>query len=234
MTDPNSPILPAESAPTGPSSQPAALTAPPGTALQIAQMLAAGTIDTAQAGKLSKAGNLSTLEVARALNVLRAAGEPQESDGRSPEVRELDAQFPPAKESDYIIRYYTPGQEPPVMPKEVQAFDSKARGWMADAGLTRDLGNSLVTTLSKAIQQTHTMTDEQRESYKEQENEKLRTLFGGQDKLDAALEPARQMIHELDQKRPGLKEFVRAHGDHALFVAQLIQTARLYAKRKGP
>ncbi len=73
---------------------------------------------------------------------------------------------------------------------------------------------------------------EQRETYKDQENEKLRTVFGGQDKLNEALEPARQMIHEVEQKRPGLKEFVRAHGDEALFVAQLIQAARIYHARR--
>jgi hypothetical protein len=40
------------------------------------------------------------------------------------------------------------------------------------------------------------------------------------------------MIHELDQRRPGLKEFVRAHGDNALFVAQLVQVTRVYHTRK--
>jgi hypothetical protein len=53
MIDPNSPTTPAETAPSKPTahgSPPTALTAPPGTALQIAQMLADGKIDTAQAG----------------------------------------------------------------------------------------------------------------------------------------------------------------------------------------
>ena len=58
-----------------------------GTALQIAQILAAEKVDTTQAGKLSKAWNISTLHVADALNALRAAGERQEPDVRSPEVK---------------------------------------------------------------------------------------------------------------------------------------------------
>jgi hypothetical protein len=152
---------------------------------------------------------------------------------QSAEQQQLDQQFPPAKPEDYLIRYYTPGQEPPVMPKEVQAFDANARGWMADMGLPRDFGNATVNILSKSIQHLSALSPDQRESYKEQENEKLRTLFGGQDKLDEALEPARQMIHEVEQKRPGLKDFVRVHGDHAMFVAQLIQAARIYHARKG-
>jgi len=76
------------------------------------------------------------------------------------------------------------------------------------------------------------MSPEQRETYKDQENAKLLHLFGAQDKLQEMLQPAAVMIHELDQRRPGLKEFVRAHGDNALFVAQLVQAAHVYHTRK--
>jgi len=234
LTPPAPADTPAPNAPILPGSPPAALTGLPGTALEIAQLLAAGTIDTAQAGKLSKAGNISTLDVAHALTTLRGAAQPQ-ADTRTDAEKKLDRDFgPAAKPEQFQIRYYTPGQEPPVTPKEVKDFDVTARGWMADAGLPRELGNSLVNTLSKAIQHTHTLTADQREAYKDSENAKLHKLFGDPDKLEEALEPARQMIHELDQKRPGLKEFVRAHGDHALFVAQLVQAAKIYhARRKG-
>lgn len=119
------------------------------------------------------------------------------------------------------------------MTEQIKAFDANVGGWMVDAGLSRELGNSMVTIISKAIQHTHTMTVEQREVYKDAENAKLHQLFGGQDKLEEQLQPAAVMIHELDQKRPGLKEFVRAHGDHAVFVAKLIQAARIYHARKG-
>jgi hypothetical protein len=96
LTPPAPADTPAPNAPILPGSPPAALTAPPGTVLQIAQMLSAGTIDTAQAGKLAKAGNLSTMDIAQALSALRAAAEPKERETRSPEVQALDAQFPPA------------------------------------------------------------------------------------------------------------------------------------------
>jgi hypothetical protein len=53
---------------------PAATTAPaPGTAVEIARLLSAGTIDATQAGRLAKAGNVSTLHVAQALHALPAA-----------------------------------------------------------------------------------------------------------------------------------------------------------------
>ena len=119
-----------------------------------------------------------------------------------------------------------------MIPKEVQAFDANARGWMSDAGLPRELGNSLVNTLSKAIQHTHAMTAEQRETYKDSENAKMEKLFGP-DWHDTKLKPVAVMIHELDQKRPGLKELIRAHGDNAMFLAQLIQAAIIYHARRG-
>lgn len=102
---------------------------------------------------------------------------------------------------------------------------------MADAGLSREQGNSLVATMSKMIQQTHPLSANEREAYKDAENEKLEKLFG--DKWHDELRPAARMIDELDRKRPGLKEFVRAHGDNALFIMQLVQAARIYDKRKG-
>lgn len=144
----------------------------------------------------------------------------------------IDAHFPAAQPRDYTIRYYAPGEEPAVIPKEVQAFDANARGWMSDAGLPRELGNSLVNTLSKAIQHTHAMTAEQRETYKDSENAKMEKLFGP-DWHDTKLKPVAVMIHELDQKRPGLKELIRAHGDNAMFLAQLIQVAIIYHARRG-
>jgi hypothetical protein len=64
------------------------------------------------------------------------------------------------------------------------------------------------------------------------ENLKLEKLFGP-DWHDKKLKPVAVMIHELDQKRPGLKELVRAYGDHAMFIAQLIQAARIYHARHG-
>jgi len=279
MTDSTSPTTPA---PTTAHTPPPI--APPGSALEIATMLADGRIDTREAGKLARAGNITMLDIARARGGMLAASptarpvvqsgpqaalslreaetaigwekdnlakgritleeantrfdslgatpEQRAPDQRTDEQKMLDKQFPPARESDYRIQYFTPGTEPAVIPKEVAAFDKNARGWMADMGLPRDFGNSTVTILSKSIQHLSTLSPEQRESYKEQENDKLRALFGGQDKLNEALEPARQMILEINQRRPGLVEFIQSHGDHAMLIAQLVQAAKIFHARK--
>jgi hypothetical protein len=209
---------------------PAALTAPPGTALQIASMLAAGTIDTKQAGRLAKAGNLSTLDVANALTTLREAAEPK--DQRSPEEKQMDAAYPPAKNSDYTIRYGEPGQQEPTMTPELKQFDTTARAWMSGAGLPRELGNSLVNAIAKVAQTTKAMTPDQLETYGVNEFQKLQRAHGPA--LEEKLHSAALMIHDLDLKQPGLKNLLRSKGigDNALIASMLIQHAAIYHARK--
>jgi hypothetical protein len=139
-------------------------------------MLAAEKIDTTKACKLSKAGNISTLHVAQALNVLRAAGERQEPDVRSPELKQLDAHFPAAKPEDFIIRYGGPGEDVVLTPP-LKQFDATARAWMSGAGLPRELGDTLVNPISKVAQHTAAMTQDQLESYGFSEFAKLENAF---------------------------------------------------------
>ena len=79
------------------------------------------------------------------------------ADTRTDEQRLIDEQFPAAKESEYLIRYYTPGQEPRVMPKELQQFDQSARTRLNQAEFPRELGNSLVTAIERVAQPTKHM-----------------------------------------------------------------------------
>ena len=83
------------------------------------------------------------------------------TDTRSPEVKQLDTPHPPAKPNDYLIRYYTPGQEPPVIPKEVKEAEAMHRTWLAGAGFDRALGNSLVNAIGKVVDTTHKMSEKQ-------------------------------------------------------------------------
>ena len=235
MDTPNTPppTIPTPSAtPVTPSGPLAELTAPPGTALQIAQMLAAGSIDTTQAGKLAKAGNISTMHVAQALNALRGAAEPHEPDLRSPEVKQLDAHFPAAKPEEYLIRYDEPGQDLPMTPG-IKQFDTTARTWMSGAGLPREVGNSLVTQISRVAQQTQRMSPDELITYGENEYVKLQQAHGAT--LEEKLQSAAEMIHALDLKQPGLKNLLRSNGigDNALVASMLIGHAAIYHARKG-
>ena len=179
-------------------------------------------------------GHITPEEATKRIDALGATAEQRSPDLRSAEMKQLDKDFLPAKEHEFLVNLYPPGQAPAVIPKEVQAFEANVRGWMGPdgAGLSRKQGNSLITTISRMLRQTHTLSANERDTYKDHENAKLDSLFGPDWHADL-LKPVARMIHEIDQKRHGLKAFVAEHGDNALFLTQLIQAARIYDARKG-
>ena len=157
------------------------------------------------------------------------------ADVRSDEQKLIDSQFPVARPEEIRIAYADPGQAAPQMTPELKQFDQSARSWIVGAEFPANLGNSLVTAISKVAQQTKSMTPDQLESYGLVEYDKLIRAYGGEDKLQEKLQQAAVMIHELDKKQPGLKNLLRSKGigDNALVVAQIIgQSERYWTRRR--
>jgi hypothetical protein len=155
-------------------------------------------------------------------------------DQRSAEQQQLDAAFPAAKPTDYVIQYDRPGQERPmdaIQKQNLQKFDTTARTWLSTAGFSRDHGNALATAIGRVVEATNGMSESQLEAYGEREYEKLSQAYGPE--LDAKLQLASKMIHELDAKQPGLKRLLqtRGIGDSAPVVALLVQQAERYRVR---
>ena len=138
-----------------------------------------------------------------------------------------------AKPEEFSIRYADPGQPAPPMTKELKQFDTSARTWLSQAEFPRDLGNSLITTISKVAQQTKAMMPDQLESYGMVEYEKLQQVYG--DKLEEKLNAAGRMVVALDAKTPGLKNLLKSRGigDSSLVASILIgQAERYWARRR--
>lgn len=179
--------------------------------------LAAGKLSSEQAEKIFS--ELNTPLAERSLD-----------DPRSDEVKLLDQYFASAKESDYLIRY---GPDAAMTP-EMQQFDTSARTWLTGAEFPREIGNALIVNIERVAQQTKGMTPDQLEQYGFAEFAKLEHAYGPA--LDDKLRAAGRMIHELDQKTPGLKNLLKSKGlgDNALVASLLIQQAeRYHARRKG-
>jgi hypothetical protein len=84
------------------------------------------------------AGKLTQAQLDQQFADLNTPQEPRNTtDTRTPEQKQLDTLHPPVKPNEYIIRYYKPGQEPPVVPKEVQDAETTHRAWLAGAGRSR-------------------------------------------------------------------------------------------------
>jgi hypothetical protein len=119
------------------------------------------------------------------------------------------------------------------MTPELKQFDTTARAWLRSAGMPRELGNSLISTIAKVAQQTQHMTAGELEMYGYAEFAKLEKAFGAT--LDDKLRAAGRIVHELDQKTPGLKNLLKSKGlgDNAMIASMLIQHASIYHARKG-
>ena len=72
-----------------------------------------------------------------------------------------------------------------MIPPRMIEFDQAARGWLSAAEFPRDLGNSLITSITKTAQATKEMTPDQFESYGLVEYMKLEKAYGAglEDKL---------------------------------------------------
>jgi hypothetical protein len=177
-------------------------------------------------------GRITLEEANKRFDALGATAEQRALDTRTVAEKELDAAFPVAKPSDYKIAYGLPGQDVPTTP-ELTQFDTNARGWMAGAGLPRDLGNSLVTQITRVLQTTKGMTPDQLESYGTSEFAKLERAHGPA--LDDKLRAAGRMVEDLERTQPGLKQLLKSHGigDSAMVANMLIQHATIYHARKG-
>ena len=79
-------------------------------------------------------GTITQEEATRRFDALGATPEQRAPDTRSEYVKQLDANFPPAKEHEFLVNLYPPGQAPAVIPKEVQTFEANVRAWMGPDG----------------------------------------------------------------------------------------------------
>ena len=155
-------------------------------------------------------GKMTQAQADRVFGKLKTPMDQRAPDSRSDEVKALDTAFPQAKESDYNIPYFLPGQAPPVMPKALVEFDQSARSWLAAAQFDRTLSNSLVNAIAKTVQTTKGMDANQLEQYGFDEFAKLEQCYGRE--LETKLHQAAVMIHELDQKTHGLKNLLKSKG----------------------
>ena len=144
-------------------------------------------------------GKITLEEANRRFDSLGATPEQRAQDTRSAEVKLIDQLSPPAKESDFLIRYGEPGQLAPPMTPELKAFDTSVRTWLSGAEFPRDSGNSLITQIERTVRATKGMTPEQLDSYVLLENAKLERAYG--DTLDAKQEAARQMVQRSKRQR---------------------------------
>src|SRR5574340_860451 len=152
-------------------------------------------------------------------------------EGLSPDAAEIDKAFPPARPQDYEFPQYNgPGEG---LTAEQAKFDATARGWLADAKFTREIGSSLAIEIDREARAHQSMSDIDRLLYGKQQQILLERLWGTgtADKISMA----RQLVRELDARRPGLIALLEATGagNNARLIAALANQAERLALRRA-
>ena len=148
----------------------------------------------------------------------------------SAEASVFDREFPPVKAANYEFPLYgAPGE---ALTPEQQTADAMFRGWLTDARFSRDLGSSLAKTIDQEATALAKMSAIERTLYGNSQRLLLDRTWGAETQEKISL--ARQLVRELEARRPGLLEFVERTGvgDSASVVtAFAAQAERLAARR---
>lgn len=220
------PVITTPAAPTAP----APIIPAPGSLPPLTEAQAAKCVEVARQDLAAK--KITQAQFDQQADELNMTPEQRAPDTRTDAQKQIDQQFPPGKAEDFALRMYPPGQEPSVIPQEVRDFETNSRGWLVDAGFPRNLGNTLISTIEKVARTTKAMTPDQLETYRQTELQKMQGIYG--DKLDQRLQAADDMIDQLEQTRPGLKNLLGSIGigKSAMVWNLLIQQAERYHARK--
>lgn len=139
--------------------------------------------------------------------------------------------MPGAKPEEYIApRWAPPGQEPT---KEMVAADGLMRAALSTAGISKEIGASILAESDRVANHYTALSPGEREVYTKTEMKKLAKIH--KEALPQKLALARQLIAEVEEKHPGTKALLESSGagSSALVVNLVIGHAeRLAARRR--
>lgn len=157
--------------------------------------------------------------------------QPKSEGELSPEAAEIDAVFPPARPEEYQMPYlgetFGPAQ---------QKLDADSRAWLAEARFPAGIGSALLTEVDRTATAWAKMDATARMMHTQTETSTLQKLWGV-DGYAAKVSAARQLIREMEAKRPGLVRILEESGagNSAQVIAQVaLHAERLLARRPKP
>lgn len=169
-----------------------------------AQEVKAGRLTQAQADELLKADGVT---------------------GGGAALAELDG-FEAAKPHEYQMPNSTAISTP-----QQRAADMKFRTWLADARFPKNIGSALAAEASRVLKQHAAMSEGEKELFKRTEAFQLKKLWG--DKFEERRALGLKLLTELDQKQPGVLDFIDTSGlGNSALIISLVhgQAERLLAR----
>lgn len=144
--------------------------------------------------------------------------------------QEIDA-FAPAKADDFTLPpgLFPEGVPPPHMVEQSAQF----RGWLEEARLPKSIGDFLADEVAKVGNAFSAMGEAEQVLYQRSERAHLERLWGPEE-TQRKIELARQLVLEIDERRPGLVDLLldTGAGNSAMVIMNLaLHAERLAARR---
>jgi predicted nucleic acid-binding protein len=226
MTDstpnPASPSSPGEGTPAAPDAAPAGsgggdISANDGFTPEVQQLLARWLVEDGHA----------TQEQVDAM--LNADGiDPIVEDNRTEEAKAIDAAFPPAKPEDYRMpRFATDADSV----QDIMRVEEASRAWLAEARFTREIGSFVAGEVARTAERFQRMDDTERQLWTQEQRVAVERLLGPDHERRLAL--GRQLIQEIEAKRPGLVRLLEDSGagnNPSVVLNVVLQAERLAAR----
>jgi hypothetical protein len=166
----------------------------------------------ADAGISFDHGDLSPSEAAK-------VAQWQAEDGVTPAVEEaVEPALPPAQGHEYDLGDMADGQPYTEAHKEA---DGAIRGWLTEAQLPKGAGNFIINEANELAPKLQAMTDAERGIFQASERVKLQAIWKGD--FSKNLKAARQLVQQIESKKPGLIDFLERSGlgDSSSMILQL-------------
>jgi hypothetical protein len=143
----------------------------------------------------------------------------QIEDGTAPVSEEVvEPALPVAEPHQYDLGDLADGQ---VYDESHKEADTAIREWMVQAGLSKGVGTFIAQEANILVPQLMEMDDGQRQLFQQQERVKLQTIW--KDDFHRNLKAARQLVQQIESRKPGLIDFLERSGlgDSSSMILQL-------------
>jgi hypothetical protein len=149
------------------------------------------------------------------------------------EQKEIADQFPTANPADIDLGF-VPEQ---LAKPEGVAAKTQMETWITSAGAPKEMVQPFIDSVNQTAKTLATMPAQNREVHAKMEQDKAVRMCGGETAYKAQLADAKVFLQRLDQKSPGVLNFIKSHPEvidnSAMTLSILFRMAALDKVRRG-
>ncbi|HRB14915.1 MAG TPA: hypothetical protein PK224_03915 [Nitrospira sp.] len=176
------------------------------------------------------AGKMTADQFAEAMQELTGQEDTQGLDMRTPEQKDYDASFPPARAEDFNFPFPEHGVS---MTADMKAADTMARGWLATGLFTKEHGSALAVEVDRVARKIEHFTPAEHELFARSERLVLEKVWGADTQKNLSI--AKAFVREVAEKHPQIIDFLdqTGLGNSSGVIIGLYHQAERLAARNG-